>query len=258
MIGLDLKGKVAVITGDGDRIEDLLTRLGITFTTYDGRDGFDSSAGPFLANAQEMATYDIIFINCAAATTSYTVDLGNQSSQLTQNLREYVLAGGSLYASDWAVVFQALSFPEHVRPRISGGGGVNSPFDTKRLEGYAPQTVQADVVDTFLQAALQKDHVSISFPNETGARSTYWGLLQDLNEDARVLVRGNVTTCQVGGQFCDDRTGPGPSVQAPLALGFKLTPITQRGGNVYYTSFHNIAQEGDDVVNILKYIIFHL
>ena len=32
----------------------------------------------------------------------------------------------------------------------------------------------------------------------------------------------------------------------------------QKGGNVYYTSFHNIAQPGNDVADILKYIVFRL
>ena len=31
-----------------------------------------------------------------------------------------------------------------------------------------------------------------------------------------------------------------------------------KGGNVVYTSFHNIAQTGDDVAQILKFIVLHL
>jgi hypothetical protein len=61
-----------------------------------------------------------------------------------------------------------------------------------------------------------------------------------------------------GAMSCNSMSSPGPMVAAPLAVAFKLTPDGTRGGNLYFTAFHNIAQQGNDVANILKYIVFHL
>jgi hypothetical protein len=156
------------------------------------------------------------------------------------------------------VAFLAVAFPSVVQPQLLGGGSVTIPFATNQLEGYAPQTVMASVVDSALSNALQKATVSIAFPDQSGARSSHWGLLGASGGSARVLVAAEVSTCDPMAMYCDGRAMAGPMVMAPLAIAFKLTPMGQKGGNVFYTSFHNIAQSGNDVANILKYIVFHL
>ena len=94
--------------------------------------------------------------------------------------------------------------------------------------------------------------------HRSGARSGNWGLLAVGTPNATVLVEGEALTCSTGAMICNGTTTPGPSVLAPLAIRFKLTPVDQRGGNVYYTAFHNIAQTGTGVADILRWIVFHL
>jgi hypothetical protein len=251
---------VAVVTGRGDKIEMMLTNLGIMFDTYDGTStGYMGSAAPFLQDPNKLKSYDLIFIDCAAADSMGSVELGPSASQIEQNLATYVMNGGSLYASDWALAILALAFPTQFQPQLMGGGTVADPFATNQLSGYAPQTVSAQVVDQNLANAIMKTTVSITFPDMTGARSNHWGLLSTPTPSgARVLVQGQVTTCDPNQMYCDSRSTPGPAVMAPLAIAYKLTPAGSHGGNIYFTGFHNIAQQGNDVADILKYIVFHL
>ena len=250
--------RVAVVTGFGDHIETLLSNLGIHADTFDGTSGWATSAAPFLADLAALQRYDIVFIDCGAATTSYTSDLGPSAAQITSNLRSYVMGGGSLYASDWAVSFLALAFPQMVVPDLRTQASVMLPFQTTELAGYAPQTIAASVVDAPLAQAIGTNQVPITFPDMSGARSANWGLLDLSTTHADVLVQGQATTCSAGATTCNQSSTPGPVVSAPLAVRFKLTPANQQGGNVYYTAFHNIAQTGTGVSDILRWIVFHL
>lgn len=250
--------RVAVITGFGDRIENLLTNVGIQFDTFDGNAGWSTSAAPFLSDPLQLERYDLIFIDCAAATNLYTVDLGPSATLIVDNLRRYVMNGGSLYASDWAVTFLALAFPSIVRPDLRNVNMVTSPFEATELSGYAPQTIMAQVTDPSLARAIGASTVPITFPDATGARSGNWGLLDLAGTQATVLVEGQAITCSQGAVVCNAQSAPGPTVTAPLAIKFKLTPATERGGNVFYTAFHNIAQTGTGVADILRWIVFRL
>ncbi|MFO0728301.1 MAG: carboxypeptidase-like regulatory domain-containing protein [Myxococcota bacterium] len=250
--------RVAVVTGFGDHIETLLTNLGIHADTFDGNTNYATGAEPFLSDLTALRRYDLIFIDCGAAVTSYTADLGTHAAQITDNLRQYVMGGGSLYASDWAVTFLARAFPQMVVPELRTVTSVSFPFQTTELAGYAPQTINAPIRDAALAQAVGAQMVSITFPDASGARSANWGLLDLSHTQADVLVEGSATTCAMGTTVCNGATSPGPAVNAPLAVRFKLTPANMQGGNVYYTAFHNIAQTGNGVSDILRWIVFHL
>jgi hypothetical protein len=249
--------KIAVVTGRGDHIETLLGNLGISFDTFDGTH-YSTGARPLFEDPNRLKGYNLIFIDCAAAEARGQVDLGPNAAMIEQNLKDYVQNGGSIYSSDWGVAILALSFPSLIQPTLSSGS-VADPFATNLLMGYAPQTVIAQVVDSNLSMAIQTGTVSITFPDQVGARSSHWGLLSTPPPaGARVLVQAQIQTCDTTAMYCDGRASPGPQATAPLAVAFKLTPAGTRGGNVYYTAFHNIAQAGNDVASILKYIVFHL
>jgi hypothetical protein len=252
--------KIAVITAAGDKIESLLMSLSLQYTLFAG-DGtsWASTASPFLSDLTQMKQYDIIFFDCAAAhvSSSGAIDLGTHSAQISQNLAAYVAQGGSIYASDWALVFPLLASPGSFDFLLNGGGAPPLPLPTKRLMGYAPQTVTATIAEPQLATFLGKSQVSITFPKQTTASSLHWGLLQNVSSAARVLVAAPmVQACETTDTNC---TSAGMTVTSiPLAVEVKVTPATQRGGKVVYTSFHNIAQSGDDVAKILKYLVLHL
>jgi hypothetical protein len=251
--------KIAVVTGAGDKIETLLSNLSLQYTLYQGSGtGWASSGEPFLLSLDAMKAFDIIFFDCAAAKSgSGTIDLGSQGNQIHQNLLDYVAQGGSVYASDWALVFPYYAAPGSLDFLMNGGGAVSTPFSTQRLMGYAPQTVSATIADADLATFLGKSTVSIDFPKQSGASSLHWGLMQNVGAGAQVLVQAPmVVSCSTVDTTCSN---PGMTVTSiPLAVEVKVTPAQERGGKVVYTSFHNIAQSGDDVAQILKYLVLHL
>lgn len=254
---------IAVVTGKGDHIETLLASMGLTVElTVDGTNaGWTSVAKPFLLNRAQMSRYDVLFIDCAAAENKGSVTLGSpaDTTAIVENLRAFVAGGGSVYASDWAFLFLALAWPDQVQV-LDPNGAMRSPFPTHELMGWAPQTINARVSDAGLEAALQKDTVTVAFPNEPGAQSRHWGLLEDAGGGAVALLEGNAQTCQGTSRdpmLCSV-AGP-PAVNVPLAITF--TPPSEvhgKQGRVTFTSFHNIAQPTGDVEAILRYLVFHL
>ncbi len=248
--------KIAVITGSGDKIEDLLTQLNLQYTTIGGDSAtWASQAEPFLSNLTQMKQYDLIFIDCAAARgAGATIDFGTNAATIESNLHQYVQQGGSIYASDWALLFALYAAPGGFSFQTASPSAIVSPLDTKQLMGYAPQTVNAQIVDPALAAFLMKTNVSINFPKQTGAVSLHWGLMNNV-PGATVLAKAdNVaackdTTCSASGQVLNG---------VPLAMKVKLTAPGTHGGSVLYTSFHNIAQSGGDVAQILKYLVLNL
>ena len=247
--------RIAVVTGSGDKIEDLLTTLRLQFTLFGGDSStWTTQAEPFLSDLARLKQYDLVFVDCAAAKASGTlINLGPNTTLIEQNLRAYVQQGGSVYSSDWALLFTLAAAPSAFSYATLGGSVSATPFDAKVLRGYAPQTVNARVTDPGLAAFLGKATVNIAFPKQSGANSLHWGLMSGTTGDVLVSADGVVTcgdaTCSTAGAMRSN---------VPLAVRVRAGAAGQRGGNVVYTSFHNVAQSGPDVAQVLKYLVLNL
>ncbi len=241
----------AVVLGRGDHIESLLGNLKLKVTTFDGTSaGYASSALPLLKDVDALKKFDIVFIDCAAGNSSGQIDLGDAA--VPQALHDYVAQGGSLYASDWAFLFLEQAFPDKFAFDVGSGAAPSSPFDTQNLLGYGGQDVSATVGDAKLAAFLGKPNVTVSFPK----RTYHWGLMQDAPPGVDVLIAGNAQMCAPGDRYCDQPAGTATNI--PLAVMFHAGPDGKKGGNVVYTSFHNVEQSSTDVEQILKYLVFQL
>lgn len=246
--------KIAVITGIGDKIEDLLDTLQLTYTKYSGKDQWQAEGAALLKDLNAMKQYDIIFVNCGAALNNGKVEFGAGAATVKANLAAYVAGGGSIYASDWALLFADTVNTDKISWSLRSGTDVANPQATNQLMGYAPQTVTTDITDIALSAFLGKSQVSINFPPNG---SKHWGVMEDIEQDVWPLVQApSVTLCNTDNTLCDKAGMTATNI--PFAVRYKLTPQNQRGGWVVYTSFHNIAQVGDDVAKILKFLILHL
>ena len=223
---------VAVITGDWDNIEAILADVGITdVTLYDGLNGTSPSDRDLLGNATLMAEYDIIFINCGQYESFFFTD-----PNYLNNIRGYVDAGGSLYASDWAYDFVEVSFPESID--FDGDDNVRNAAATGES---GPLT--ATVEDPALATALGESSVSLNYD------LPQWVIPANAAGNSRVLVRGNASAFNY-------MTFQTYSVNnAPLAVQFHFG---SNGGSVIYTSFHNESQSTADMDLILNYMVFEL
>jgi hypothetical protein len=123
-----------------------------------------------------------------------------------------------------------------------------------RGAGYAPQVLTATVTEPGLSEFLGKPSVAITFPIEPGAVALHWALMNPA-PGATVLLRADdVATCaDIGCTAAGDLKN-----RVPLAVKVKLSPIGARGGNVVFTSFHNISQASGDTTRILEYLVFNL
>jgi hypothetical protein len=242
---------IAVIQGSADRIEDLLTDLGLNHTDFaDGttKTVLTSAAHGLLTDPVALAKFDILFIDCSTTVEPMLEPSGSSSipanSAIGDNLKAFVEGGGSVYASDWAWAYIQAAWPG----QIAFSGDPNS-FQEGTKSGHGPRqgpgpasgakayTTQGDVVDQNLEQALGKSSTTIYF-----------------NQAIWVVIDGpgsGSTEVQA------DITGLGTK---PLIVSFQPAGTT---GHVFYTSFHNIAQSDaggnvDDIKAILSYVVFSL
>ena len=243
--------KIAVVTGTGDKIESVLDSLRLQYTLVHGTQStWAAEAAPFLGDLERMKQFDFIVIDCAAGYAgNYRIDFGTQADVIGRNLHDFVLAGGALYASDWGLVFAAAAAPGALEFATRDMTPIASPFDATQLMGFAPQTLTASLGDPALRTFLGKDSIAIKFPRQSSAAAIHWGLMTG-TPGATVLASADaVQTC--GESTC--HTAGATRDGVPLLVRVKVG-----SGSVVYSSFHNIAQSGTDVAQLLKYVVLSL
>jgi hypothetical protein len=102
----DLDLDVAVVSGDYDDFEGLLERIGVfEYDAVNGQTGEELIQ--FLASAENLSTYDVIFFNGGHLEEDVFYDVDGSDTEGTvqavaDSLTAYVKSGGMLYASDWS------------------------------------------------------------------------------------------------------------------------------------------------------------
>ena len=81
--------------------------------------GLSSARFKPLIDFERLATYDILFINCASGINLRPSN--PEASQIRDNVKRFVQQGGSLYVSDLASDFISQLWPDTVRFRTVGG-----------------------------------------------------------------------------------------------------------------------------------------
>lgn len=112
--------QMAVAAGDHDAIECVLRDLGLDPSEFSGADGaaavhlYDNQTPgmptlpgqlalpALLSDRERLLRYHLVFLNCSGTAYSQLL-LGDP--QVRRNLRDYVGAGGRLYATDWSYDF---------------------------------------------------------------------------------------------------------------------------------------------------------
>ena len=123
--------KIALAVGQYDKMEDVLSKIGLgttndTGTFQPGSEQFDiwdhdGAAGligatpkgtllELISDPEKLAQYHIIFIPCASAAIEHQV---LTDDALVKNIRDWVEKGGRWYASDWSVNWIEKVFPDY-------------------------------------------------------------------------------------------------------------------------------------------------
>lgn len=204
--------EVAVVYGEWDTIQTILDGLGVPYTFYG-----DGQAAQLVNNPGVLAQYDIVFFNCG-----WEESLGISGAG-RNNIAQFVMNGGTVYASDWAYDLIEVSWPSFV-----DFYGNDSVIDAAQSAGSF--NGPAFVRDFGLAAALQgRTQVTID------------------SCCTAVEAAGPGTTVYLEG----DRLGNG--TQHPLMVSFQPH---MNSGKVWYTDFHNTGQL--DINDIFDWLILNL
>ncbi len=248
--------KIAVVQGDADSIETLLTELGFAHDDFATSSGATSAGAKFLGDGAKMNTYDVIFVDCGSKLD--TIFAGTPKNTITANIKAFVAAGHSLYASDWAWLMVESAFPTAIEfygddlstskatagPKPTAGPRQGpGPSLTEKKAGAAAYTTTGNVVDAGLAAVLGKSSTTI---------------YEDLGTWVVMQSAGPGTTVEIESTVTDTLPATGTWGTVPLVVRFP-----SGAGHVVYTSFHNIAVKDaggpvDEIKAILTYLVFTL
>jgi hypothetical protein len=185
VVKLSQSANLAYIPGAFDRIEAIIIdSLGYTATQLQLND---------LSNLTTLENYSAIFLNCGKP--------GPLDSLHYVNLEAYVMGGGSIYVSDFAVEYiigdnqlysaqldrsrlhELMGFEKNCPPRTGGFIDVNDLCTQK--QGLVTTITNAAILDTALQVYLNKTTVDIEY--DLGG----WEVIEVLGSSWDILVQDN-------------------------------------------------------------------
>jgi len=155
--------KIGVANWDYDDIGQILTHMGLTYTSFNYISGVHYS----LENITAMREFDILFIPCGD-------DADYPSSTVINNVEQYVEEGGVIYASDWAMNLIIGSFPGKIN-FLEYGGMISWSIDSY-------------IVDDALRQYLSKSLIDIEY--DLGG----WCVIDSVAPDVTTLIRGEAHT----------------------------------------------------------------
>jgi len=224
---------IAVISGDYDHIEDIIDEMGLDYTLVNGTWGA-TEYRTFLNDPVAMSEFDIIFFNCGITATWMNNEV--EQMTITENIRDFVLSGGSIYVSDWAYAFVEFPFPGKI-----DFYGVDDAYGLPMVgrEG----TLEATVIDATMQAVIGSPEAEINFD------LPMWVVMESIGDDVSSLLEANIEVADLAGGFT-------PVANTPIAARFE---VGEEGGRAIFTAFHNeYAATTLDMTDILEEIILSL
>ena len=235
--------KIAVLWGQWDEFQDLLFELGLQYDWYGFKEEFyddtpweDIEAFQLLLDPAKLDKYDIIFFNCG----SVALDWINDEQIIRQNVKNFVLAGGSIYASDLSWAYVEGTFPDAI--------DFWGEDDLPSMHLQEPQIAegQQDVPSVVMDPVLASYVGLTSFTAKYGAGPLIH--VDEAGEGTQVHIQGTVKL------ECDSCIFPKKD-SGPLVMSFTPAP---GAGRAIFTTFHNDEQADELILKILHYLVFLL
>jgi len=228
--------KIAVATGDFDKMECVLRKIGLadgTFDLYEDAASLKSpkalpAFGPLVNDLTKMKQYNIIFINC----TANTFESELQKTQVRKNIDDYITSGGRLYVTDWS--YDWIEQVESFAPFIDFEPGASGNTPEKQNAGALGKdglVIQATIKDSLLASWLGNFPGAISSSQSTIQYFLIdWVMMYQLGKDVKLWVEGNVSS----------QDGAIKGVK-PLTVTFNF----KNCGKILYTSYHTEGRENE-------------
>ena len=228
---------IAVISGNYDDFDQVLDHMGIS--TYDVIDGLDQTQlEDFLLNPEAMAEYDLLFFNGGSLEEGIFYDTEGTGTtipaEVQANLRAFVEAGGSVYASDWAYDVIVQTWPD----RLDFLGAEGTPNSAQL---GASQSVNARVANYAMGEFLELD-------------SDYVPVVYDLPVWPPLVQVGSTTSTHLVADVEYKENG----VTLYQAASPLLVSFNGGGGRVVFSSFRLVANDNEEMVKVMKYVMFAL
>lgn len=228
---------IAVISGNYDDFDQVLDHMGIG--DYEIIDGLNQAEiEDFLLNPEAMAEYDLIFFNGGTLEEGIFYDTEGTGTtvpdEVKANLVAYVENGGSVYASDWAYDVVVQTWPD----RLDFLGAEGTPNSAQL---GASQAVNARIANYAMGEFLDQE-------------SEYVPVVYDLPVwPPLVQVGSTVSTHLVADVEYRENGVTLYQAASPLLVSFN-----GGGGRVVFSSFRMVANDNEDMVKVMKYVMFAL
>jgi hypothetical protein len=224
--------KIAVVTGSFDRVQDVLTSIGVdpaNVTIYNGA-GFGTSwRRDLLEDYVVLSQYDIVFLNCGLDESGFLTPLLSNATAVA-NIRRFVQEGGSVYASDWAYSVVERAWPD----RIDFVGNDNGLGSSKI--GRTVDFLQGSIVDPGLALQMGTSTIELHYPLGD------WVAVEGVDANVQVYIRADAPLT--------NNTALG---NVPHTVGFNAG-----AGRVIYTSFHQEPGISPAQERVLQLLMFEL
>ncbi len=237
--------EIAVVSGDFDNMAENLNRMEVGYQEYDGFiccAAYDHEVDPDISNLlqeklfggtteddPDLFKYDAVFLNSGArgwgAWQYNGIDVDDAlltDSVALDNVQHFVERGGLLVLSDWTYDLVEAIWPEDIQFYQQDSGVADA------AQVGALGSVQAKVVDSFLEEKLDSDEVTLSY------NYSNWTVIEAVGEGVDVLLKGDIEYRVSASE------GTGVATDVPL-----LFSMTQGSGQVIFSTFHWNAQNPD-------------
>jgi len=273
-------GKMAVVTGSWDRIQDVLAKLGYgsadattgelilgteQFDLYDGdytlNDASYKNFDALVTSPEAMSQYKVIFINCGNDYESLLND-----STVVGNIKNFVNAGGSLYVTDLSYDFVEQVFPEFIDFYGSDATPAANPETIDEAQvGTSGISVDATVLDDTLKTWLQgRGALNPSGTVSIAGFLSGWAVMNGVGSGTKSWIRGSVQYSGLSVTKQASRAAHSQSIilrasttgEKPLTISFSYG-----SGKVLYSSYHTQEDPSPTLrpqEYILAYLVFEM
>ena len=232
----DAVPKIAVATGDYDKMECVLRKMGLDDTAYHLYEGakllknkaLSKTLADLVKNYNLLKTYNIVFINCS----DNTFETQLKNSVVQQNLQNYVKSGGRLYVTDWS--YDWIEQLPDLAPFIDFEPGVsgNSP-ETQNAAALGKDglKIYADIKDPKLVQWLGQFSGAISNGKSLISHFlTGWVIMNKVSKDVKTWVTGVIRS-----------TSGAINGSRPLTVTFNY----QNCGKALFSSYHTEGRDDE-------------
>jgi hypothetical protein len=241
---------IAILWGQWDEMNDIVTRLGFAYDWFyfedelyaDDTDWETVEVVKMLRDPTWLGQYNILILNCGSAYQKWVVEFPD----IVMNLQDFVLNGGSLYASDLAWIMEEKAFPDGIDFYGEDEKGYMATDGPQVIDGN--QDFDAFLVDADLASYVGGGKIQVHYgPGPLIAVAA-------AGEGTAVHAKALIKQCQ--GLFDDCTSGVKLNEEQPVILSFQPGPTS---GRVVFSGFHVDEQaEQEKYDKILYYMLFML